>query len=245
MKKIIKLAFVSILALFVVVAIGKNTVLAMNSKIVSGLEGKVYYEKRVDGVLTLFSSDANLENEVVVYSHKGKGKDSYGSYNDNILDYHFDSESGRVDFIAMRDGEWSIFAIEDGESEAVLTGSFDFSEKASETVFETDYINKKSANTSVLSKSGSIYLLENGKETCIKKFYGIYDGKFTGYNPVGFSPDGKYLIYASMGHLTPIGTILDGILTGDVGEKFIMEMATGKSAKYVDAQNIQWVSGRD
>ncbi|PLX31190.1 MAG: hypothetical protein C0604_07870 [Clostridiales bacterium] len=245
MKRTIMVAFVSILALFVVAAIGKNTVLAMNSKIVSGLEGKVYYEKRVDGVLTLFSSDANLENEVLVYSHKGNGRDSYGSYNYNILDYHFDSESGRVDFIAMHDGEWSSFAIEDGESEVVLTGSFDFSEKSSETVFETDYISKTSGDRTLSTERGSIYLTENGKKTCIKKFYGIYDGKFTGYGAVGFSPDGDHMIYGSMGHLTPLGTMIEGLLTGDVGEKFIMEMATGKSAKYVDAQNIQWVSERD
>jgi len=245
MKKIMKLAFLSILALFVVAAIGKNTVLAMNSKIVSGLEGKVYYEKRVDDVLTLFSSDANLENEVLVYSHKGKGRDSYGSFNDNILDYHYDPESGSLDFVAMHEGEWSMFTIPGNGPDAVWKGALDSDGKYAETAIGTDYISKTSGDRTLSTERGSIYLTENGKKTCIKKFYGIYDGKFTGYGAVGFSPDGDHMIYGSMGHLTPLGTMIEGLLTGDVGEKFIMEMATGKSAKYVDAQNIQWVSERD
>ncbi len=61
----------------------------------------------------------------------------------------------------------------------------------------TDYINNQTENITVAEKKGSIYITQNGEEKCILKFYGLYDNKFTGYHPLGLSPDGKFLIYYS------------------------------------------------
>lgn len=80
---------------------------------------------------------------------------------------------------------------------------------------KTDYIKKEHGSKTVTEKNGSIYIKEKGEERCIKKFYGLHDRKFTGYYPVGFSPDGKYLVYNSMEYLTPLGSI-SGHLLGEI-----------------------------
>ncbi|MEW8987404.1 MAG: hypothetical protein AB2401_10465, partial [Bacillus sp. (in: firmicutes)] len=92
-------------------------------------------------------------------------------------------------------------------------------------------------------KKGSIYITENGKEKCVKKFYGMYDEKFTGYGPIGLSPDGNYLIYHSMEHLTPFGSILEGIISDSsfYGHNYVMDLKTGKSTRFIDASNFQWI----
>jgi hypothetical protein len=205
-----------------------------HSEIVSGLKGSIYYTERVDGVLTLFKSDATLQNKILLYSHKGKGKDSYGGNNDNIIDFYYEKTSQTIYFIAMNNGSWSLFSIKEGEVQPNLLREEDMLTK-------TDYIHNQFDHLSVSSNQGSIYLKENGKEKIIKKFYGIYDGKFTGYGPIGFSTDGKYLVYYSMEHLTPFGTLLEGLFINNVGNTYIMDLSTMKSTKYIDAYQIQWI----
>jgi len=241
MKKPITLALAAIVLLLVGVFAWNKVGLAINKGIVSNLEGRLFYEKRVDGVLTLFSSDANLEKETLLYSHKGKGRDSYGSYNDNIIDYCFYPESGKIEFIAMNQGDWCLFELAQGKGEAVLLGQVDEKLEFDFSNGERGYIQNAFGSVSAEARKGSIYLIEDGSERCIKKFYGIYDGKFTGFSPVGFSPDGRYLIYKSMGHLSPLGTIIDGMLTGHVGKSYIMDLETGKSASYKDIYRITWI----
>jgi len=199
-----------------------------NKDIITKLEGQIYYTKRVDSVLTLYKSNANLENEKLVYSHVGKGNNQYGT-NDNIIDFYYDAKSDRMNFIAMSE-DWSLFSLEKGT----------IKEHSSSNISKTDYINNQFGSITAIQKKGSIYIVENGKEKCIKKFYGIYD-KFTGYSPIGFSPDGKYLIYNSMGHLTSIGSILEGMITGSSGHSWIIDLDTGKSTRFVDSDKIQWI----
>ena len=175
----------------------------IHSELLSGLEGTVYYIERVDGVRTLFKSDATLKNKTLIYSHKGKGKDSYGDYNDNILDFYYEKTSQTFYFIAMNNGSWSLFSLKEGENNPILL-------QKENMMKNTDYIQNQFENLTATSKAGSLYLLENGNEKTIKKFHGIYDEKFTGYHPIGFSPDGKYLVYHSMEHLTLFGTLLEG-----------------------------------
>ena len=160
-----------------------------NPQLLSDLEGTIYYTERVDDVLTLFKSDATLQNKTLVYSHEGKGKDSYGSYNDNITDFYFDKTNNTIFFIAMNNGSWSLFSLKEGENEPVLLQKVETEKEFNE--IETDYIQDQYKNLTAISKKGSLYLLENGNEKMIKKFYGLYDSKFTGYHPIGFSPDGK------------------------------------------------------
>lgn len=246
MKK--KLLLLIGLIVFIVIILNIFTYLksTINSDIVKNLEGQIYYKKRVDGVNTLFKSDANLQNKKLIYSHKGKGKDSYGSYNDNILDYYYDRERQTISFIAMNDGDWSLFSLKEGEKNATLINKAGINnvevEKHSRSFMSnTDYIKKQSQKRTVIQKQGSIYIIENGEERCIKKFYGIYDDKFTGYRPMGFSPDGNYLIYHSMEHLTSFGTLLESFFNDSYGHKYIMDLSTGKSTRFIDASDIQWV----
>lgn len=209
----------------------KNTI---NSEIVANLEGQIYYTKRVDGINTIFKSDANLKNEKLIYSHKGKGKDNYGSNNDNIMDYYYDIKSKTISFIAMNNGDWSLFSIKEGEDTATLINKADF-------MTNTNYINNQTENITAAQKKGSIYITQNGEEKCINKFYGLYDNKFTGYRPLGLSPDGKFLIYHSAEHLTPYGVMMEGLLNGSFGHNYIMDLSTGKSTRFIDASNIQWI----
>lgn len=231
-----------IIGLIIVLIFAYNPVKnKINSRILNDLNGEIYYTKRVDGVLTLFKSMANLENEKLLYSHKGKGKDNYGGYNDNIPDFFYDKESGGINFIAMNNGKWSLFYIKEGEKEASLIKEVELEEKYLDLMVNTDYINNNIEGVTAIEKKGSIYMIEDGIEKDLKKFYGIYDDKFTGYSSRGFSPDGRYLVYHSMDHLTPIGTIVDGLINGTAGNTYIMEIETGKDTKFIDASKIQWI----
>ncbi|MBB6446924.1 hypothetical protein [Bacillus benzoevorans] len=205
----------------------------IHAELLSELKGTIYYTERVDGALTLFKSDATLQNKTLLYSHKGKGKDSSGDYNDNLTDFYYDKASQTIYFIAMNNGSWSLFSIKEGERPILLE----------EDVMEidTNYIQNQFNHRTIFSKQGSLYLKEKGNENIIKKFYGIYDEKFTGYHPIGFSPDGKYFVYHSMEHLTPFGTLLTGVFKNSVGETYIMDLSTMKSTKFINAQHIQWI----
>ncbi|MCR2823552.1 hypothetical protein [Lederbergia panacisoli] len=182
----------------------------------------IYYTERVDGALTLFKSDATLQNKTLIYSHKGKGNTRHGDYNDNILDFYYDKTNKTISFIAMNDGIWSLFSLKEGEEKPIL-----LQKKVIE--MNRDYIQDQFENVSASSMKGSLYLLENGNEKMIKKFYGIY-GTFTGYQPIGFSIDGKYLVYHSMEHLTPIGTILEGLAKewDSIGNMYIISINIGE-----------------
>lgn len=209
-----------------------------NPQLLSDIEGTIYYTERVNEVLTLFKSDATLQNKTLVYSHEGKGKDSYGSYNDNITDFYYDKTNNTIFFIAMNNGSWSLFSLKEGEKEPVLLQKVETEKEFTE--IETDYIQNQYKNLTAISKKGSLYLLENGNEKLIKKFYGLYDSKFTGYHPIGFSPDGKYLVYLSSENLTPFGAILEGMITNSYGNMYIMDLSTMESAKFINSHNIQW-----
>lgn len=212
-----------------------------NSNIITKLEGHIYYTKRIDGVLNLYKSDANLKNEELIYSHKGKGKDNYGGYNDNIIDYFYDVKSGDIKFVAMNTGDWSLFSIKKGDKSPTLVKKIDLNNSNKLTMIDTDYVKSDVQGITVKQKQGSIYIDKDGKENCLVKFHGLYDGKFTGYSVIGLSPDAKYLIYHSMGHLTAFGTIIEGAIKGSTGGTYIMNIETGKSTKFKDAYKIQWI----
>lgn len=184
MKKLIVGALLLTVLIFIFLNVFHYFSSTMHSEQLADLEGTIYYSKRVDGVITLFKSDATLKNETLIYSHKGKGKDSFGSYNDNIVDFYYDNTSQTIFFTAMNDGDWSLFSLKDGEKTPIFIRKEDMMTK-------TDYIQNENNNRTAISKKGSLYLSENGKEKTIKKFHGIYDEKFTGYGPIGFSPDGN------------------------------------------------------
>lgn len=236
MKKKVVIVSLSIILIWVLFFIVDKVSISGNSDILKDLEGEIYYTKRVDSVLTLFKANANLKNEQLIYSHKGKGETGFDDFNDHIRDYYVDRETGTIQFIAMNDGDWSLFSLTEGSSSPTFIRKEDFIQK-------TDYIKLSTDKLSVASKKGSIYLTENGQEKCIKKFRGIYDEKFTGFTPLGFSPDGNFLVYHSMEHLTPFGSIFEGIISNSdfYGHTYIMDLETGKSTRFIDAYNFQWI----
>lgn len=232
-------------AIIILIFLGNNVYKSIkdkaNSDIITKLRGQIYYIKRVDEILNLYKFDTNSKNEQLIYSHKGKGKDSYGGYNDNIVDYYYDTKSGDISFAAMHDGDWSLFSIKKEDKDAKFIGRLDLKNSKNPTMIDTDYIKNEAAGIKAAKKKGSIYIEKDGQEKCLLKFNGIYDEKFTGYTPIGFSPDGKYLVYLSLEHLTPIGTLIEGFTKGNIGKTYIMDIETGKSTRFIDASKIQWV----
>ncbi|WP_404469581.1 hypothetical protein [Sutcliffiella horikoshii] len=233
-KKIFIGVILIVVILFISIELFQGSTNNTNPEVVANLEGTIYFTERVDGVLTLFKSDASLQNKTLFYSHKGKGDTGFGDYNDNIIDFNYDKSSQTVYFIAMQDGSWSLFSLHESENTPTL-----LQKEVMET--ETAYLKNEYENQTATSKKGTLYLLSEGNEKIIKKFHGLYDEKFTGYRPTGFSPDGKHLVYHSMEHATPLGTILKGMVAETVGTTYIMNISTMESAEYVDAHNIQWV----
>lgn len=181
-------------------------------QVLSNVEGTIYYTKRVEDVLTLFKSDANLEKEELVYSHKGKG--------------------------SLGDGNWCLFEMEEIDKEPiVIRRSLD-----GYVEIETDYINFENDNYDpFIEKEGSLYILENGEEKLLKEFNGIYLWNWTGYYLIGESTDNRYLMYRSMEHNTPLGSLLDEIFYEDGGHMYIMDILTGESSRFVDSYQVQWV----
>jgi hypothetical protein len=234
-KRIILILLISIILIPVLSKTITGLSSFANRDILTNLQGEIYYKKRVDGIQTLFKSDANLQNEILIYSHKGKGD------NDNILDYSIDIENETISFIAMNDGDWSLFSLEEGEDNPALINIVDELVDSKSYLANTHYIKKSTKNLIVTQESGSLYITENDETKCVKKFYGLYDDKFTGYRPIGFSPDGRYLLYHSMENLTFIGTVLGSFIDdSSYGHNYIMDLDTGKSTRFIDVSNIQW-----
>lgn len=212
---------------------------AKSSEVISDLQGTLFYIERVDGVRTLFKSDAELKSKTLIYSHKGKGKDNSGGYNDNISNFYYEKASKTIYFTAMDNGSWSLFSIKEGENKPVLLQNQNME-------INTDYIHNQFNDLTATNKQGSLYLLKNGRETLINQFNGIYYSTFTGYAPIGFSPDGRFLVYYSREHVTPFGTLLEEFIKGSAesaGRTYIMDLSTMKSARFIDAYvyEIQWV----
>lgn len=213
----------------------------INKDILKSLKGEVYYTKRDNSILTLYKSDASLENEKLIYSHKNKGLISSSDSNDNIIDFHYDANGDEIYFIAMNEGYFSLFSIKEGEEDPRLIDKPEKLVNMNTSLDETDYISNKQGNMMAVENRGSIYIIEDGEERCVKKFYGIYDDKFTGYGPIGFSTDGKHLVYSSGEHLTPIGGLAHGLMNGFNSNVYLMDLETGKSVKFIDSYDIQWV----
>ncbi len=203
------------------------------SDVVSDLPGKIYYTKRIDGVLQLFTSNANLTNEKLIYAHSGEE-------NNNIGEFYYDKDINSIYFIAMKDGKWSLFSIDTKRKNPTFIQIFDGEWKD----FLNYYVGTRYKNMEIINRQGSLYLMKNGKEELLKKFIGFYDSKFnSGHTPIGFSPDGKFIIYHSSEHLTPFGTLIEGMFDKDyhIGQNYIMELETKKIEKYPALYSLQWI----
>ncbi|TYS67728.1 hypothetical protein FZC76_14275 [Sutcliffiella horikoshii] len=76
MKRKIIIGFLIVAVISVVsFKLFQNSTSNINPEVITDLVGTIYFTERVDEVLTLFKSDASLQNKTLVYSHKGKGND--------------------------------------------------------------------------------------------------------------------------------------------------------------------------
>lgn len=234
------IALVSVVVLVLVLPYALIGIKAnINRDIVDNLEGRIFYTKRVDSVLTLFMSDSNLQNETLLYSHQGKGKINSEASNDNIIDFYYDEDKNRINFLAM-DEDWTVFSFDLGEKEPSKIGKEDVLADELNPI-QSKYLAREQDGINAFTKGGSLYISDGYKEECVKRFYGIYDDKFTGYGVISFSPDGKYLVYSSAEFITPIAFFVNHLITGFNRNIYIMELETGKSARFVDAYDIQWL----
>lgn len=242
MKKNLLAFVVIVILIFLGSRIYVNLNNRANSDIITKLRGQIYYTKRVDEILNLYKFDTSSKREQLIYTHKGKGKDSYGGYNDNIIDFYYDIKSGDISFVGMNNGDWCVFSIREKEKDAKFISKLDLKDSKEKTTIHTDYIKNEINGIKAIKKNGSIYIEKGGEEKCLLKFNGIYNEKFTGYTPIGFSPDGKYFIYHSFGHLTSLGTLIEGFTKGNIVKTYILDMETGKSTRFSDVYHIQWIN---
>ena len=223
---------------------------ADDSDIVSKLEGEIFFLKRDGEILNLYTSDAKLSKVRMVYSHKGKG-----DQNDSIIGFYYDVKKDVVYFQAIKDGKWSLYSIGIGGNEPVLINQLLVSKNlinVKEFIREEHYIKPVAGEMEAVNRNGSLYLVNKEKEVLLKKYHGFYDEKFSsGYVPIGFSPDNKYLVYYWSGHWTGFGTMLAGFIkqlfgSYNMGNLYIMELETMKTNKYLPApaNKIQWVMDR-
>lgn len=193
----------------------------INEPLLDELSGRIHYLKRVDDDLAIFTSSAALTDETLIYHHRDS------DVNNNILSFSYDSSEQSYRFIAMDRGRWTEFKLIDGN----------LSKQSTTKALSTQYLSQNIISETIYEEEGSIY--RDG--IVIKKFYGIYDDKFTGYRVQGVSPDGRYLIYTSSGYLTPYGYLLGSFLPVLNNENvFIMDLTTLKSTYYVKSKSIQW-----
>lgn len=245
MKKKTKVFIITIFVVVILVSIIHVFLNMNNESFLENVEGKIYYLKRDEGILKLYKSDANLKNEELIYSHYKKGKTNYGTYNDNISDFRYYSDSGVIEFEAMHDGEWSIFRIKDGEKEPqyIKTAPEEYKTIDNYRVVSVDvnYIDLETDEFKIYEKDDSIYLERDGTEKCIKKYRGGAKSDISGlvgYVPEGLSPDSKYLIYGTTGSFTGIGALL-GI---SKYKRYIMDLDTLESVEYINSESIQWIN---
>lgn len=196
-----------------------------DDQLLNQLEGEIHYIKRVDGGLHLYKGSASLADEELLLD-------------DKINNFYFDGLTGKLEIEVTNGGRCVTYKMERDFIDQWIIYDKKISDFDS---IQTDYIKNEQGDIKVYQKDGSIYLSrDNEKDECLKKFIGIYDFEYTGYRIIGLSPDGKYLVYHSMEHMTIYGVLLDNIITGNDGKTYIMDIKSKKVAEYVDSYKIQW-----
>lgn len=238
--KILMVLVVLGIVLISVISLYNNT---RRESFLNRVEGKIYYLKRDEEILKLYTSDANLKNEKLVYSHYKKGKIDDENYNDNVTDFRYYPESHVIEFEAMYNGQWTIFRMDEGDAEPRYiknADEFKILEDYRVVSLDVDYVHLETDKLKIFDKDGSIFLETNGEVKCIKKYRGFVKSDIrgiVGYVPQGLSPDSRYLIYGSTGSFTGIGYFL-GI---NKYKRYIMDLDTLESHEYVNVERVQWV----
>ena len=205
-----------------------------NENILSKMDGDILYTKRdKDLNIKIYTSKENLKNEKLIYEHKGSGID-----NDNIIEISYDEETKIITFVAYnkdRDN-WSYYEIDKNNNITPLDDNY-------QPKTDEDYMSGvENDKYKIKSINGSMYITNKAtnKTELLKKFIGIYDGKFSnGYTPVKISDDGKYLFYTYGGHNTPIGNLLESYINKNYKfDMYVMDLETKEVSRYVEFEDI-------
>lgn len=217
--------------------------------------GTLYYLNEIDGVMSIFRSDANTKNEQLIYTHKGKSD----LENQNVLGYYYEPEENCIYFIALtkgEDGEPALgqYRIVPGEENATFVKydpEYDGSGKYREYKIRNTWNNLKAE-----SDEGNLILYRDKHKETLKKFSGIYDAKDNkGFEPLGISPDGDCVVYTATAYRTAWGARLNRFLSEQFhwedssnskkkSKKYqtnIIDISTKNSSKFVVGKDIQWI----
>ena len=227
-RKVIKWGLLTIVLLAVILFIDGVRGGSFNDKVLDELSGDIIYTRRDEGgVLNLYRSKANLENEVLLYSHKS-------DTNSNIIAIDYDEDNQVIYFVAFNDDlmNWDVYELADGR--VSLSDRFS-SEELEQQVYDQKL---ETENDKVYSENGDLFLLNKiTNETIkLKDFKGIYDVKFSGgYSAQGISEDGQHVFYSYGKHLTPMGVILEGLISDNFeGETYVMNVQTKEVSRYIN-----------
>lgn len=204
-----------------------------SNELLNQLKGEIYYLKRVNGELALFSANADTTNEKLLYSHDGKGETNSGT-NDNIISLEVDKETGIVTFVAMYDGLWTEYEYNQGKVTRLFRAD-------NEKIVSLPCDNITVGNTHVsIDDSGSIYLTRNNEKRILKEFKGSYDQNYSTYLLLGISPDEKYLIYAD--HRNSLGIhFLESLIPGGINMTYVIDLETKEESTFIDATDFVWI----
>lgn len=151
-----KTIIIIMLILVVLTFAGDNMLnLCMGQDIVASLEGRIFFLRRENAVLNLYTADAKLTDFKLVYSNRGKGET-----NENIVEYCYDKSKDEIRFIVMEGGNWGLFSIKIGEeSPRYIRENESWSKECDQA-----YVKPELTGIKAINKKGSLYLCENGEE---------------------------------------------------------------------------------
>jgi len=234
-RKVIKWGLLTIALLAVTLVIDGIRGGSFNDKVLDELSGDIIYTRRDEaGVLNLYRSKANLENEVLLYSHKS-------DTNANIIAIDYDEDNQVIYFVAFNDDvmNWDVYELADGRvSLSDRFSSVELEQQVYDQKLETE-------NDKVYSENGDLFLLNKitNETTKLKDFKGIYDVKFSGgYSAQGISEDGQHVFYSYGKHLTPMGVILEGLISDNFeGETYVMNIQTKEVSRYINFYDLIFI----
>ncbi|MGL4336678.1 MAG: hypothetical protein ACRCST_07270 [Turicibacter sp.] len=233
------LLIISLLFILIVLFIANAKQTHFNARVLSELGGDIIYLRRdEDLVLKLYKSQANLENEMLIYEHSALE-------NSNIIGFSYDEVTDLITFGAFDDIDQNFETYEisiDGGVVKPLNIPYETKELPSNHQL-TGSLNE--SNFEIISENGSMYLLSDTEKLSLKNYKGFYDGKFSsGYQPITLSQDSNYLFYSYTPHMTPIGTILDGMfLNHEPIRTYIMDLQSQEYSEYVNFYgDIVWIN---
>ncbi|WP_235070446.1 hypothetical protein [Turicibacter sp. TJ11] len=210
-----------------------------NQDVLNELTGQIIYTRRdTDSILKIYTAQANLENEQLLYQHQ----DSID--NGNVSGITYDKANNRLIFEAYDDTleDWGLFELnEDGIATSLGISTLGL---------EEDWrVHSPTAEDRLYEEDGSLYLKDviTDESMLIKNFYGTYDAKFSpGYVPKALSQDETFVFFSYSKHLTPFGALLEGLLNSDYHfQTYVRNVKTGEESLYVNFGEIIFLSETD